>query len=513
MNAIRYSKIYSCTLFGISGVKVEIEVSLLPGLASFEIVGLGDSAIRESRDRVHAAIKNSGFEFPGGKITVSMAPAFIRKTGSAYDLPVAVGILAASRQIGDIPGNVCIAGEISLNGEVRKIPGAINRIITALTEGFEKMIIPSDNMNEGVGITGICLFGVRNMKECIALLENHREWIQPDPVIAANNESEVQARDISTIAGQPMAIRALQIAAAGRHNMLMVGSPGCGKTSIASVLPGILPGLDNAEKIEVARIYSSCGLLKQGRPIPGIRPFRAPHHSATMAAISGGGLYPTPGEMTLAHTGVLFMDEINEFRPEVLDMLRQPMEEQKIRITRNKYALEYPADFMLVGAANPCKCGNLLERDMKSPCRCSLQSIEKHFASISGPLMDRIDIYVELFRVSNEVLNNSIQESDISDSPGVRTKIIKSWEVQYERCRRHGVPPVLNSRLPSGMISRVFELGGNFEEFAYKAVERLNLSVRGYQKMIRVARTIADYEGCAQISAAHFAQALQLRRR
>ncbi|MHB8962679.1 MAG: YifB family Mg chelatase-like AAA ATPase [Saccharofermentanales bacterium] len=513
MNSIRYSKIYSCTLYGISGVKVEIEVSLLLGLASFEIVGLGDSAIRESRDRVHAAIKNSGFEFPGGKITVSMAPAFIRKAGSAYDLPVAIGILAASRQIGEIPKNVCIAGEISLNGDVRRIPGAINRIITAESEGFEKMILPADNLNEGSGIDGIRLYGVQNMRECIELLENRSEWRTPDNGKIPYKKTEIRSRDIATIAGQPMALRALQIAAAGRHNMLMIGSPGCGKTSIASVLPGILPALEHTEKIEVARIYSSCGLLKQDQPIPDVRPFRAPHHSATIAAISGGGLYPSPGEMTLAHTGVLFMDEINEFRAEVLDMLRQPMEEQKIRISRNKYTLEYPADFMLVGAANPCKCGNLLERDMKSPCKCSSQSIDKYFSSISGPLMDRIDIYVELFRVSNELLGSSIQETGASDSPAIREKVIAAWDRQFKRCRRHGVPPVLNSRLPPGLISRVFELGGNFEDFTSKAVEKLNLSVRGYQKIIRVARTIADYEGCAQISASHFAQALQFRRK
>jgi magnesium chelatase family protein len=513
LNSIRYSKLYSCTLYGISGVKVEIEVSLLPGLAAFEIVGLGDSAIRESRDRVHAAIKNSGYEFPGGRITVSMAPAFIRKTGSAYDLPVAMGILAASRQIRDIPADICITGEISLNGQVRRIPGAINRIITAETEGFAKMIIPFDNLNEGSGICGITLFGVQNLQECIALLERGGEWPTQKVSAQESKTRETAARDISTIAGQPMAVRALQIAAAGRHNMLMVGSPGCGKTSIASVLPGILPALDPCEKIEVARIYSSCGLLQSGQAIPTIRPFRAPHHSATMAAISGGGLYPSPGEMTLAHTGVLFLDEINEFRPDVLDMLRQPMEEQKIRLTRNRYTMEYPADFMLVGAANPCKCGNLLERDVKSPCRCSGPSIEKHFTSISGPLMDRMDIYVELFRVSNDMLNSSIQESRTADSPEVRARIVAAWERQYERCRRHGVAPMLNSRIPSGMIGRVFECSGSFESFACKAVERLSLSVRGYQRMIRVARTIADYEGSAQIAPSHFAQALQLRRK
>ncbi len=513
MVSYRYSKIISCALYGITGVKVEIEVSILPGLSSFEIVGLGDSAIRESRNRVHAAIKNNDYEFPNGRITVGMAPGFIRKEGTAFDLPIAIGILIASRQIRPPDEPICITGEMSLKGEIRSIPGSINRILTARSESIPFMIIPFNNLNEGIGIENIRIVGVKTLKETIELLDTRHPWPDQKQLFEEQNHSSSSIRDISTIIGQPQGVRALQIAAAGRHNLMMIGSPGCGKTSLAGILPGLLPRLDQEEKIEVTKIYSSCGLLKAGDGIMDERPFRAPHHNATLASITGGGSYPAPGEITLAHKGILFLDEMNEFSTTILDMLRQPMEEQKIRISRCRYSMEYPADFILVGAMNPCRCGYMLERDHKNPCSCSPQSVEKYFSNISGPIMDRMDLYVELSKVHSQEMNHSIQESTANESRAIREKVDQAWKIQHTRCLKHKIKPMHNSRLPSILISSVFEISDEVARFAADASERLDLSVRGYQKILRIARTIADYDGEEGITANHIAQALQFRKK
>ena len=513
LSSYRYSKINSCGLYGISGVRVEIEVSILPGLSSFEIVGLCDSAIRESRNRVHAAIKNNDYEFPCGRITVGMAPGFIRKEGTAFDLPIAIGVLAASRQIRITPADVCVIGEMSLKGEVRSIPGSINRILTARTEGIHHMIIPYDNLAEGGGIENIRIHGVRTLREAIDLLKSKVPW--PDQVISKDgrNSAVPVYRDISSVIGQSFAVRALQIAAAGRHNLMMIGSPGCGKTTLANILPGLLPLPDQEEKIEVTKIYSSCGLLKAGEGIMDERPFRAPHHHATMSSMTGGGLFPIPGEITLAHKGILFLDEMNQFPQAMLDMLRQPMEEQKIRISRCRYSVLYPADFMLVGAANPCRCGYMLERDHKNPCTCSRQSIEKYFSNISGPIMDRMDLYIEMTKVRSRDLNRSMKETPGGSSNEIRGKVQKAWNIQWNRCLLHQVDPVVNARLPSELMTDVFEIPPTVAGFAADASEKLDLSVRGHQKMIRIARTIADYDGEEMLKESHIAQALQFRKK
>lgn len=512
MSSYRYGKVTSCALYGINGVKVDIEVSILPGLSCFEIVGLGDSAIRESRNRVHAAIKNNDFEFPSGRITVGMAPGFIRKEGTAFDLPIAIGILLASRQISSIDTNVCITGEMSLSGEVKSIPGSINRILTAKSEGLKKIIIPYENLNESIGINGVEVYGVKSLTDTINILKTKKNWPVQITEEKPYNKTE-SCRDISTIIGQQMGIRAIEIAAAGGHNLFMIGSPGCGKTSLAAVLPGILPDLSQDEKIDVTKIYSSCGLLKSGDSILTKRPFRSPHHNATLSSITGGGFFPTPGEITLAHKGVLFLDEMNEFSSKILDMLRQPIEEQKIRISRCKYSIEYPADFIFIGAANPCKCGYLLERDSKNQCSCSKQSVEKYFANISGPIMDRIDIHVELTKVKNTDLNKSIHNSDNLISPIIKEKVQKAWDIQYARCRKHYIAENLNSRISSIDIAKVFELNENVISYAENSCEKLDISVRGYQKLLRLARTIADYDGFEHVLEVHVAQALQFRKK
>ncbi len=514
MSNYRYSKILTCALYGIDGVNVEIEVSILPGLSLFEIVGLGDCAIRESRNRVHAAIKNNGYDFPSGRITVSMAPGFIRKEGTAFDLPIAIGILEASNQIKIREKNVSITGEMSLSGEVRAIPGTINRILTAHRNKIGKIIVPFSNMNEGVFLQNINVYGVKNLIECIDYLETKDEW-QKTRLIEDFNAGIIENlyKDISSVVGQPGAIRAIKIAATGRHNVMMTGSPGCGKTMIASVLPGILPALDEKEMIEVAKIYSSCGLLKNNSMIPIQRPFRCPHHNSSITSITGGGHYPNPGEITLAHSGILFMDEMNEFPVKILDMLRQPLEEHTIKISRTRYNMEYPADFMLVGATNPCRCGNLLERNTKSPCRCTPVMIEKYMAGISGPILDRIDIFVEIVKIPENEIRKCLKEVKQKESDIIRGMVESAWEKQFKRCRKHGVIPALNSRLPSECIFEVFELQNKVVDFASEAANNLSLSVRSYQKIIRVARSIADFDGNDILDIKHIAQALQYRRK
>jgi len=510
----RYSKILSCALYGIDGVNVEIEVSILPGLSSFEVVGLGDCAIRESRNRVHAAIKNNGYSFPSGRITVSMAPGFIRKEGTAFDLPIAIGILEASGQIKIREKNVSIAGEMSLSGEVRAIPGTINRILTAHNNSIGKIIVPFRNLNEGILIKNIDVYGVNNLTECIDYLETKDEWKKTKLTENLNfKDTENYCKDISSVIGQPGAVRAIKIAATGRHNVMMTGSPGCGKTMIASVLPGILPPLREKEKIEVAKIYSSCGLLKFNSIMPLCRPFRSPHHNSSITSITGGGHYPNPGEITLAHTGVLFMDEMNEFPSKTLDMLRQPLEEHTIKISRNRYNMEYPADFMLIGAANPCRCGNLLERNIKSPCKCTPIMIEKHMAVISGPILDRIDMFIEIIKIPEYEIKKSLEKTRLKESESVRQMVESAWEKQFKRCIKNGVKPSLNSRLPAEYIFEVFELEKEVVDFAGEAANNLSLSVRSYQKLIRVARSIADFDGNDLLEKKHIAQALQYRRK
>ncbi len=510
---MRYSKVISCGIFGIKGTRVEIEVSLLPGISSFEITGLGDSAIRESKNRIHASIRNSGYDFPKGRIIVGLAPAFMRKHGTSYDLPIAVGILAASKQIPQISDEFCITGEMSLNGEVRMIPGVVSRILTASSEGSEKMIIPYGNSEETGFTRNMKVYCVKTLTECVSVIRSNDERSCFEQIGSDNYDDKSVYRDISTIIGQRSAVEAMQIAAAGWHNIMMTGSPGCGKTSMAEILPGILPELDHEERVEVAMIYSSAGITSRRNLFSRERPFRAPHHSITTGAMTGGGTIPGPGEMTLAHKGVLFLDEINEFRAEVLENLRQPLEDHQIRLSRQRYQVDLPADFMLVAASNPCKCGNLLERDTSSPCRCTQYNIEKYMSVISGALADRIDIYIDMCRIPSGSLSESMMIHERRDSPEIRKKIGSAWEMQFSRCIKRGIKPFFNSRLPSEMIGDVFGVDRELSEYAKTAVEKLELSVRTYQKMIRIARTIADYEGEYKISRSHFARALQYRRK
>ncbi len=493
---------------------VEIEATILPGLPSFEIVGLGDSAVRESRNRVHAALKNNGFDFPSSRITASYAPAWLRKEGSAFDLPLALAILIASGQVPAVDQQLSVFGELGLSGEVRSVPGAICRAATCEENQVTRIFAPQGNAAEiqSSGKSG-CI-PIAHLREAVDLLCGRQ--IQR-PIEAHLNEErediEKPLRDISTIIGQGKAVRALQIAAAGRHNLLLLGSPGCGKTSLASILPDLLPPLEPEESLQVTRIFSASGLLKDGQGILTRRPFRSPHHSISRSAMIGGGAIPVPGEISLAHHGVLFLDEMTEFQPETLDLLRQPIEEQTVRLTRLRHSMTYPADFVLVGAANPCRCGEYLEPTAR--CRCSPEQVQRHLNRLSGPLLDRMDLTVEMTRLAVDDLPLSVSRpaGTLDKTAEISRAIHRCWEMQRQRCNNLGLPFVANGRLHSETLARILDITTSIVSFAAEAADSLNLSVRGYQRILRIARTIADLEQSGAVKLEHVAEALQYRHR
>lgn len=521
------SLIRSCGLYGIDGILVDIEVSILPGLPSFDIVGLGDSAVRESRDRVHAAICNTGFTFPVGRLIASYAPAWLRKEGSAFDLPLALAILAASRQIRLPEQTPCVIGELGLNGDIRRVPGVFCRALTCRDMGIDRIYVPAENSLEARSVLAQGTVGIRHLSEAARIFMPAQTQLPAgrwsatedgltrsgDPVagIVQSGQEEQAIPDVGQIVGQEKAIRALTIAAAGRHNLLLLGSPGCGKTSLAETLPGLLPDLTEDESIQVTRIYSASGLLPEQGGLMHRRPFRNPHHAITRAAMIGGGAIPVPGEVSLAHNGVLFLDEMTEFRPDVLDLLRQPMENCQVRLTRLNHRMTYPADFLLIGAANPCRCGEYLEPT--ATCRCTPDKVREHLGRISGPLIDRLDLTAEMTRLSAESLADSVRpdRSQATRSAQIRRQVAGCWQVQADRCRRHDITLMPNGKASGLRLIRDLDIDEAVARFAAGAAHALNISVRGYHKLLRVARTIADLDGCGSISRDHVAEALQYR--
>ncbi len=500
------SHIYSCGLIGIDGFPVCVETDISNGLPGFDIVGLPDAAVKEAKERIRSAIKNMGFKFPAKHIIINLAPAAKRKEGTAYDLPMAISILAATEQLPAIDTDKCMFfGELSLDGAVQKVNGILPMVISAYNQGFTDAFVPAGNADEAAVIDGINVYPVTSLKDLldhfsgIKRIDTHK--IDISGYFAKVAES---ALDFCDVKGQENVKRALEIAAAGNHNVLLIGSPGTGKTMLAQRMPGILPELTFAEALEVTKIHSIAGTLGQDEPLILHRPFRSPHHTISAPGLSGGGTVPKPGELSLAHHGILFMDELPEFRRDALETLRQPLEDGTVTISRVNATLTYPCNIMLVASMNPCKCGYF--GDTRRQCTCTPRQINAYRSKISGPLLDRIDIQVEVSGVDYNDLS-STEKGETSSV--IRDRVNRTRKIQLERYK--GLNIYSNSQLDAGMLQEFCPLGDEENAILRAAFDNLGLSARAHSRILKVARTIADLDGSENIKAAHIAEAIQYR--
>lgn len=500
-----FSYVFGETTMGIDGVKIAVEVDVTNGLPGFDIVGLPNMAVREARERVKAAIRNSAYPFPMTKITVNLAPADLKKEGSGLDLPMAVGVLVSSNFLTqDMVNGKIFIGELSLDGSVRKLAGVLSMIIEAKKSGFKEIFIPAENAAEGKLIAGIDVYVLQSLTELVEHLQGkHQLTPLPKENILKNSE-RVYREDFADVKGQAVARRALEIAAAGGHSILMVGAPGCGKTMLARRLVTILPPMTEEEALEVTKIYSIVGMLPSAESIMLERPFRSPHHSVSASALLGGGPYPRPGEVTLSHNGVLFLDELPEFERYTLEMLRQPLEDGMINISRVRAAITFPSKFILCAAQNPCPCGYLGDKEHR--CRCKQKEIDNYRRKISGPLLDRIDMQINLSRVNfKELESKSAGES----SAEIRRRVVAARDKQLARLSDKGL--YCNAQMGRQEVVEFCQLDAAAQRVLEKYFNALHLSARSHDRILKVARTIADLAGCAEISAAHIAEAIQLR--
>lgn len=499
------SKLNSITLIGIDGYVVDIEVDIQNGLPNFNMVGLPDMIIKESKERVRSAIKNSGYEFPMGRITVNFAPADLKKEGSHFDLAIAIGILLSNNSMDLFDSRDCIfIGELSLNGEVRGVKGILPMVLEAKKSKFKRIFIPEENKNEILFVNDIDIFPVSTLNELVDYINGYGTLRKVEFSKYLTQGKDIYDVDFSEVKGQKLSKRAIEVACSGGHNILMIGPPGGGKTMLSQRIPTILPLLDYSQSIEVTRIYSVTGMLKDRGTIVVKTPFRNPHHSASTVSIIGGGSNPMPGEVSLAHNGVLFLDELPEFRRDTLEALRQPMEDGKVSISRAKGKYTYPANFMLVASMNPCPCG-YYGYQLKQ-CKCSEVQIRNYLNRISGPLLDRIDIHISVEPVQFDEINNNTEEES---SESIRLRVEKARSIQKERFKEEGIQN--NSQMKTKHLKKYCKLDSKGEALLKMAFKSMALSTRAYSKILKISRTIADMDNSKDIEEKHVAEALQYR--
>ena len=502
-----FVKTYAGAITGIDAVAVTVEVNVAGGGLGLFLVGLPDNAVKESEQRIRSAFENSRLRMTAKKIVVNLAPADLRKEGSAFDLPIAAGILAATQQMSkEMLAESMLLGELSLDGSVKAVKGVLPMVVRAREDGLKRVILPADNADEGAVVEGIDIIPVRTLEETVAYL-NGDAAIEPVRASLAQSDNvcgDAYAEDFADVRGQAHVKRALEIAAAGGHNVIMIGAPGSGKTMLARRLPTIMPPMSVDEALECTKIHSVAGKLGKRSGLMSLRPFRAPHHLTSQVALIGGGQSPQPGEVSLAHNGILFLDELPEFGRNVLEVLRQPLEDRKITVSRARYSVEYPANFTLVAAMNPCPCGYY--NHPTHECTCPAGAVHRYMSRISGPLLDRIDLHIEVTPVPIAEMTTDRREETSAE---VRERVMRAREVQ--RRRFEGTGTHTNAMMNSKMLRTYCPLDERTRGLLEKAMERLNLSARAYDRIIKVARTIADLEGAENIGAAHIAEAINYR--